>query len=85
MKNKDTCMSGLLQHQSTVFSEVMEYAWNRLLLRLKTTEGKLEILINLSRHLSLDVESLPSVTVGMTKGYRGNNVKHERLNCTIIE
>lgn len=55
MKNKDTCVSGLLQHQSTVFSEALEYAWDRLRLRLKTTEGKQGILINVSTHLSLDV------------------------------
>lgn len=62
-------MSGLLQHQTTVFSEVMEYAWNRLFLRLKTTEGKLEILINLSRHLSLDVFQISGVSSFSDCGY----------------
>lgn len=37
VKNKDKCVSGLLQHQSTVFSAALEYAWDRLLWKLKTT------------------------------------------------
>jgi len=55
VKNKDMCASALLQHQSTVFYQALEYSWDKLLLKLKTTEGKLGILINLNRHLSPDV------------------------------
>lgn len=55
VKNKATSVSVLLQHQRAVFYEPLEYSWNKLLLELKTTERKLRILINLSRHLSLDV------------------------------
>lgn len=49
------CASALLQHQSTIFYQALEYSWDKLLLRLKTTEGKLGILISLNRHLSPDV------------------------------
>lgn len=34
---------------------------------------------------SKSTESFPQATVAMTKSYKGNNVKHERLNCTIID